>query len=244
MSDEKVKATEEDRDSRFSLRTFAKIGYAVVLFVVLIGILISLTVDPERQGTFGDMFGFANAIISGLAFAGVIYAILMQQEELSLQREELRMTREELARSASAHEDSADLLAEQLEKMEEQEKNRLSPIFIVETDHMRSDSQQSIYKAKFINVGALGLDVRIYFSGCSIAKTTAFRGHNAYPNIFTLDNGSLACNAWEQGRPAEFLIEVPSTREHPVSVTIESFDTARNPCSSLFSFDSGRFYRH
>ncbi len=49
----------------------------------------------EARETFGDMFGSVNALFSGLAFAGVIYAILLQREELGLQREELIKTRAE-----------------------------------------------------------------------------------------------------------------------------------------------------
>jgi len=53
--------------------------------------------DIQNRGTFGDMFGAVNALFSGLAFAGVIYAILLQRKELSLQRKELELTRQELA---------------------------------------------------------------------------------------------------------------------------------------------------
>jgi hypothetical protein len=42
------------------------------------------------------MFGSVNALFSGLAFAGVIYAIFLQRRELFLQRQELEQTREEL----------------------------------------------------------------------------------------------------------------------------------------------------
>jgi len=49
-----------------------------------------------EKGTFGDMFGSVNALFSGLAFVGVIVAILLQRVELKLQREELVQTREEL----------------------------------------------------------------------------------------------------------------------------------------------------
>jgi len=52
--------------------------------------------DDQDRGTFGDMFGTVNALFSGLAFAGVIYAILLQRRELRLQREELELTRVEL----------------------------------------------------------------------------------------------------------------------------------------------------
>lgn len=51
--------------------------------------------QPER-GTFGDMFGAANALFSGLAFASLIYTIFLQRRELSLQRIELSLTRTEL----------------------------------------------------------------------------------------------------------------------------------------------------
>ena len=51
---------------------------------------------PEDRGQFGDMFGAVNALFSGLAFAGVIWAIILQKQELELQRKELEATRAEL----------------------------------------------------------------------------------------------------------------------------------------------------
>jgi len=47
------------------------------------------------RGTFGDMFGAANALFSGLAFAGIIWTILLQRNELRLQREESQSSRDE-----------------------------------------------------------------------------------------------------------------------------------------------------
>ncbi|UGU15966.1 putative phage abortive infection protein [Sinomicrobium kalidii] len=41
------------------------------------------------------MFGSINALYSGLAFAGIIFTILLQKKELNYQREELRETRKE-----------------------------------------------------------------------------------------------------------------------------------------------------
>jgi len=52
--------------------------------------------DSAEQGQFGDQFGAVNALFSGLAFAGLIFTIILQKKELSLQREELTQTREEL----------------------------------------------------------------------------------------------------------------------------------------------------
>lgn len=70
----------------------------IVLFVVVLWLLNWwYLVDIEDRGTFGDMFGGINALFSGLAFAGVIYAILLQRRELELQRRELELNRSELA---------------------------------------------------------------------------------------------------------------------------------------------------
>ncbi len=51
------------------------------------------------RGQFGDLFGSVNALFSGLAFGGLIYAILLQRHELSLQREELKLQRQEMVAS-------------------------------------------------------------------------------------------------------------------------------------------------
>jgi hypothetical protein len=71
--------------------------------------------DWNARGTFGDMFGAVNALFSGLAFAGVIYAIYLQTKELKLQREELSQTRKEIERSASAQEATERALNKQVQ---------------------------------------------------------------------------------------------------------------------------------
>ena len=73
----------------------------------------------EQRGLFGDSFGAINALFAGFAFAGVIYAILLQREELRLQREELKLTRSELARTASAQEEISKSQSKQLKHDEQ-----------------------------------------------------------------------------------------------------------------------------
>jgi len=51
---------------------------------------------PTGAGDFGDQFGAVNALFSGLAFVGVIAALIYQKSELALQRQELEQTRNEL----------------------------------------------------------------------------------------------------------------------------------------------------
>lgn len=50
------------------------------------------------RGTFGDQFGAVNALFSALAFAGLIYTIILQMNELRYQREELIDNRKEMVR--------------------------------------------------------------------------------------------------------------------------------------------------
>lgn len=54
-----------------------------------------IVLSNEERGTIGDMFGSINALYSGLAFAGIIFTILLQRKELSFQRQELKQTRKE-----------------------------------------------------------------------------------------------------------------------------------------------------
>lgn len=91
----------------------------IILAIWIISIIIvykSFSNWTDR-GTFGDAFGAINALFSGLAFAGIIYTILLQRQELILQREELRDTRIELKRSADAQESSEKALLEQIKAM-------------------------------------------------------------------------------------------------------------------------------
>lgn len=69
------------------------------------------------RGTFGDLFGAVNALFSGLAFAGLIYTIFLQKEDLQMQREEIAQNRKELKKSAIAQQKSEKALAEQVEQM-------------------------------------------------------------------------------------------------------------------------------
>jgi len=87
-------------------------GLYQLLIVVLLIWLLSVFVLPcfypelEDRAKLGDSFGVINSLFSGLAFAGIIYTILLQRKELVLQRDELRDTRLELKRSANAQEKS------------------------------------------------------------------------------------------------------------------------------------------
>jgi len=92
--------------------------------------------DWSTRGQFGDMFGVVNTLFSGLAFTGVIYAILLQREDLALQREELKLTRAELRRTAEAQEKSERALS--IQALASAQSARLSAINYL-LDHYQSE---------------------------------------------------------------------------------------------------------
>ncbi|MCP4052449.1 MAG: hypothetical protein GY739_05150 [Mesoflavibacter sp.] len=74
--------------------------YLLIVLVITIWIISWIITDNlycsvTDRGAFGDKFGFVNSLFSGLALAGIIYSIFLQQKELSLQRTELKETKEE-----------------------------------------------------------------------------------------------------------------------------------------------------
>ena len=65
---------------------------AVVVLAWVSNLLVGFAVD--EKGVFGDQFGAVNALFSGLAFSGVVYAILLQRYEVGLLQEELARTKD------------------------------------------------------------------------------------------------------------------------------------------------------
>ena len=71
----------------------AAVAVAIIFWLLSWALITSQLGNPEKPGPFGDMFGAVNSLFSGLAFAGVIVAILMQLEELKIQRKEITRSR-------------------------------------------------------------------------------------------------------------------------------------------------------
>lgn len=94
------------------------LGVIFAVWLIFFIIQIVLKITWKDLGQIGDSFGLLNALFSGLAFAGVIYAIFLQHEELRLQRQELAETRKVLKRSAEAQEKSEAALNRQITEMD------------------------------------------------------------------------------------------------------------------------------
>lgn len=95
----------------------------ILLIILIISINVGfvftihyLIPDWGNSGLFGHTFGVINSLFSGLAFAGLLYTILLQSREIKIQREELALTREQLASSATSQKEQAayTLLAAQI----------------------------------------------------------------------------------------------------------------------------------
>lgn len=83
-----------------TLRTISiAVVFGVVLMVGIYGALVLFLTWPisefsvAKAGTFGDSFGFTTSLFSGLAFAGIVFTILLQRQELTESREIFRIQR-------------------------------------------------------------------------------------------------------------------------------------------------------
>ncbi len=106
------------KETKSNIGLLTKMIILILVIWILSAILILFGLDNwSDRGTFGDLFGAVNALFSGLAFAGLIYTIVLQKQDLELQRKEIAQNRTELKKSANAQQKSEQALVEQVEQM-------------------------------------------------------------------------------------------------------------------------------
>lgn len=106
------------KEPKSNIGLLTKMIVLVLIIWVLSTVLILFGLDNwSERGTFGDLFGAVNALFSGLAFAGLIYTIVLQKQDLELQRNEISLNRTELKKTAKAQQNSEKALIEQVEQM-------------------------------------------------------------------------------------------------------------------------------
>ena len=93
----------------------------LIILVVVIWALSAVAIIfwlPEwsDRGTFGDLFGAVNALFSALAFAVLIYTIVLQREEIKQNREEIILNRKELAKGAKLQQKAHEVLVRQADQ--------------------------------------------------------------------------------------------------------------------------------
>lgn len=110
-------ADDEQNDETFPWSRIALVFVAVLVVGILIGIVpwVAFLIWPEwakqfpvEAGLWGDSFGFVNALLSALAFAGILVTLWMQRRELQLQREEMQLNRVEMKATREEHQRMAE----------------------------------------------------------------------------------------------------------------------------------------
>lgn len=76
------------KKSDFLIGLFATLSVLFIFLVLFSTFTLGIFIDNEDRGTFGDMFGAANALFTGLSFVGLIVTILLQREDLRETRNE------------------------------------------------------------------------------------------------------------------------------------------------------------
>lgn len=99
---------------------FGAIGVAAVLLLVWLGLTFFLYPKGDApsdaiaaRGQFGDMFGLANALFSGLAFTALIFSLHLQRRDLKRQQEEMKLALCEATKQAQALAEQASTMAQQ-----------------------------------------------------------------------------------------------------------------------------------
>jgi hypothetical protein len=96
LQDTVIFATDERMTSWQPTTKHIIIGLIVAATIWIASWILPLVFLPDyvTRGQFGDMFGAANSLFSGLAMVGAIYAVLLQTKEIETQREEQRVNEE------------------------------------------------------------------------------------------------------------------------------------------------------
>lgn len=121
--------------------------------------------EPLSSGTFGDMFGAVNALFSGLAFAGLIYTIAVQRQELQEQKNSINMQTNEMSLQVKALELQATALEMQVEEMKSQRQETARSANQLELQKQLLDYQltlatvNDLIKLKNLRIKSLKMDI-------------------------------------------------------------------------------------
>lgn len=75
----------------YNLRVFTITSVSFILLIMSLTLFLGYDSKEQDRGTFGDMFGAANALFTGLSFVGLLVTILLQREDIISQREDAKI---------------------------------------------------------------------------------------------------------------------------------------------------------
>ena len=101
----------DQKPNQISLKPLAfLLAIVFTLWLISWWLVANLFCTPVDRGLFGDMFGGVNALFSGLATAGVVFALILQRKEISI-------ALSGIARNESARQETESLLREHREAL-------------------------------------------------------------------------------------------------------------------------------
>lgn len=92
----------------------AAVAVVVVTQVIAFALVVHFIGDWQSRGQFGDLFGVTNSLFSGLAFAGLVYTINLQERQLRLQSAEHRRSDASAQETLRLTSDSVKIAREEL----------------------------------------------------------------------------------------------------------------------------------
>lgn len=149
---------------------------------------------------FADSFAPIATLFSGFAFAGVIWAILLQRKELQMQRLDLELTREELAKSAKAQDMTVRLMKADRNSREYERARAATPVLVPIS--FRDADHRTTTRLSITNLGKSIFLPEIDFKGDKFLNATNF----VYdlPSVVPKDaTMHFTIHAWPPSLPAE-----------------------------------------
>lgn len=147
--------------------------FSLAFTLWLANLVISITILDEwsLRGTAGDAFGAVNALFSGLGLAGIVYAILLQRDDLAVQQIELRLARESQEDTRRLNQEQADALRLSAELSAT---SALLSFYLQEREKALSRSQQAIADSVQgkINEMARFMEKKLLDQGLNLQKHT------------------------------------------------------------------------
>lgn len=111
--------TNDEHNSPLDQTWFAFLMLAIIA-AIIVGLWLKVPqflgdglCPAKDKGTFGDSFGSVNALFTGLAFAGLVFSILLQQRQIRLQRADFLMQIQEMKDSRTTVQEQNSLLETQ-----------------------------------------------------------------------------------------------------------------------------------
>jgi len=119
MANDTNQYSEENNETRIPHPAWLLFACIVVISAWIVNLYYGLTIGTDA-GQFGDQFGAANALFSGLALAGLVYAIVMQRFETKVAQETLKTAQDELRNTKQLIDDQKQALDIQNEAAQQQ----------------------------------------------------------------------------------------------------------------------------